>query len=296
MKPIVASVKSATQLRRGGPRLLALAAAIVGALLIVAIVDVVRPANSARGPNKQCPEVKARQMDACASKMGFFGDRSFTVPKNQSAALKFCQQLKESIACIQAYARDCLQGFSRQLMTSLLRRGKQQHNLICSDARSRDDFRNKMSCIADDKINQLHDTMDASIVRYEHIASGRGVEPDSRLSGVCCSYQIFNEDIDATLDRICGKRSPANNNSNNSSTTTTTHELVHKVVGGTAGEFFGLICDGHRSMAECRASSKTGAYMGKLEELTRQVKLGKVRPQHMSLVPVLLEILESSSV
>lgn len=224
-------------------------------------------------------------MDDCASRMGFFGDPAFKVPKNQTSSQQFCQQLKDSIACIQAYSRDCLKGFSRQLMTSLLKRGKQQQSLICQDANAREDFRKRMACIVDDKIDQLHDTIAASIARYEHIASDK-VNPDTRLPGVCCSYQIFSKDLDSTLDKICGKPTRKNN----------AHEFVHKLVGGTTGEFLGLICDGHRSLAECKSSAKTSSYLGQLEEITQRVKQGELRPRHKSLVPVLLEILDGSGV
>lgn len=238
-------------------------------------------AKSASARYSRCAPKRDLEMDTCASKMGFLGDHTFTVPKNLTAMTEYCGQLKESIGCIQSYAHDCLQGFTRQLLTSLLKRGKQQYKLICSTDTSKGDFLAKMACLSDDRIPGFHRCMDASIARFEYIESQ--ARPEHRLPGVCCSYQIFNRDVDATLSRICG--------SNSSST----GELVHRLVSGTAGEFFSLICDQHRSLAECKASSKTGSMLPHLEDVTRRVEAGKLAPKGKSLVPVLLQILDASA-
>lgn len=253
---------------------------VVWALLAAAYLSQVE-ARSASARYSRCPAKRDQEMDTCASKMGFLGDHSFTVPKNLTAMSKYCGQLKESIGCIQSYAHDCLQGFTRQLLTSLLRRGKQQYKLICSSDGSMVDFLDKMGCLSDEKIPSFHKCMDASIARFEFIESQ--ARPERRLPGVCCSYQIFNRDIDTTLSIICGP------NSSN------TGEFVHQLVSGTAGEFFNLICDQHRSLTECKASSKTGPMMAALEEISSQVESGKLRPRGKSLVPVLLEILDASA-
>jgi len=232
----------------------------------------------------RCPVEREREMDTCASRMGFLGDHTFKVPKNSSSMELFCNDLKFSISCIQSYSRDCLQGFTRQLLNSLLKRGKQQYSFICNTDESKENFMNKMSCLTDEKIPSFHSCMDASIARFEYIASR--VRQDARLASLCCSYQIFNRDVDATLDKICGKPSQRAGSTN---------EFVSKIVGGTAGEFFGLICDQHRSLAECRASSKTSNVLNKLEEVSAKVSQGRLQPKNKSLVPVLLDILDGSA-
>lgn len=215
--------------------------------------------------------------------MGFLGDHSFFVPKNVTAMGPFCQNLKDSIGCIQAYSRDCLQGFTRQLLASLLKRGKQQHGLICQDESSKLDFMDKMSCLTDDKIGQFHACMDGSIARFEFIRDR--VRPERRLPSICCSYQIFYRDVDDTLDRVC-RRAGAGDAAN---------KFIHKIVGMTAGEFMSLVCDGHRSLDECRASDKTKDSLRQLEQVTKQVKQGKLAPKSKSLIPVLLDILDNSA-
>lgn len=232
----------------------------------------------------KCPPEKDLEMDTCASQMGFLGNHSFRVPKNVTAMGAFCQELKNSIGCIQSYSRNCLQGFTKQILNSLLKRGKQQHNLICQDEQAKRDFLQKMSCLGDDKIDSLHSCMDASVARFEHIRSH--VRAEYRLPALCCSYQIFNRDLDTTMDRICGPRSASNEGG--------IHEFMHKVVGGTTGEFFQLVCDNHRTMAECQASDKTRDTLKRLEQVTRGAKQGKVKPKSKSLIPVLLDILDSS--
>lgn len=252
--------------------------------IVVALIGGLALTVSASQWQSRCSAERDLQMDVCASKMGFLGDHSFLVPKNLTAMNKFCTNLKQSINCIQSYTRDCLNGFTRQLLTSLLRRGKQQYNSICNDDNSRAEFLKKMSCMSDDKIDTFHGCMDASIGRFEYIASDK-VNQESKLQSLCCSYQIFNRDVDSTLDKICGK--PVDRKSS-------INQYVQRIVGGTAGEFFSLICDGHRSLEDCKASRKTSSVLPKLEETTRLVTERKLKPKNKSLVPVLLEILDSS--
>lgn len=237
------------------------------------------------GPKSRCPAEREDQMDQCASKIGFLGDHSFVVPKNVTAMEEYCGHLKDSIGCLQAYSRDCLQGFSKQLFTSLLRRGKQQYSLMCRDDQARKDFINKMSCLVDEKIGQFHSIMDASISRFEYIASDN-VRSDSRLVSMCCSYHIFLRDVGNSLDKICGKPAQRRGSIN---------EFIYKIVSGTAGEFFGLICDNHNSLDECRTSKKTNQVVGKLEEVTAKVYQGRISPKGKSLIPVMLRILNDSS-
>lgn len=229
----------------------------------------------------KCPAKRDAEMDACAAKMGFLGDHNFTVPKNLTSMSQYCGQLKESIACIQSYAHDCLQGFTRQLLTSLLKRGKQQYKLICQTDDSKSDFLNKMACLTDDKILSFHHCMDASIARFEYIDAH--ARSHTKLPGICCSFQLFNRDLDTTLSSLCGDKA------------STTGEFVHKLVSGTAGEFFSLICDQHRSLAECKASSKTAPMMEGMESIQGLVHAGKLKPKNKSLVPILLQILDGSS-
>lgn len=228
----------------------------------------------------KCPASRQLEMDACASRLGFLGDHSFVVPKNLSAMDAFCGQLKEPIGCLQSYSRDCLQGFTRQILTSLMRRGKQQHSAICQSDAARAEFVAKMACLADDKIQQLNSCLDASVARFEFIRDQ--VRAEGRLPGLCCSYQIFSADSGQTLERLCGRTSEA-------------RRFVQKLVTGTTGELFQLICEGHRSMDECRASDKSRDTLARLEQVTKQAKAGKLKPRSKSLIPPLLDILDSSS-
>lgn len=260
--------------------LICLAAVTVTLILTVTLTNSVDAQRRSK-----CSPARDQQMDLCASRMGFLGDHSFRVPKNVSAMGPFCDDLKSNIACLQSYMRDCMQGFTKQILTGILKRGKQQHSTLCRDDATKRDFLNKMGCLTDDKIGQFHLCMDASISRFEYIRSS--VKQENRLPGLCCSYQLFNEDIDETVGRLC----PANiaGNTNNK-----IDEFIHKIAGGTAGEFYHLICDGLRSLEECRANDKTRDSLKKFQQITRQVKEGKTRPKAKSLIPVLLDILDNS--
>lgn len=217
--------------------------------------------------------------------MGFLGDHSFVVPKNVSQMATFCQQLKDSIGCIQSYSRDCLATFTRQLLTSLLKRGKQQYSQICNNDQTKANFITRMSCLSDQKINQFHNCMDASIARFEYIASDK-VDKSNKLLSLCCSYQIFSRDVDQTLSKICGQPKQVAGSIN---------DFVSRIVSGTAGEFFGLICDNHRTLDECQKSTKTSSLVPKLEQITEQVHKGQLRAKNKSLLPVLLDVLAYSN-
>lgn len=253
--------------------------------LHLAVILLLTLAATVDGRQLKCAPERELQMDACAVKLGFLGDRSFVVPKNLTAAAQFCSELKNAIQCVQSYSRDCLSGFTRQLLTSLLKRGKQQHSFVCHDERAQLNMMRKMACITDAQIGQLHACMDGSVARFDYINSNK-VSADNKLQSLCCSYHIFNREVESTLDRICTK--PVQRSGS-------THEFVERVVSGTAGEFMGLICDQFRSMDECRNSRKTANQLAKMEEITKLVNEGKLRSKNKSLVPVLLEILDSSA-
>lgn len=255
---------------------------IVLAVITLAQSTLIKQINGQRSKSK-CSSDRDLQFDVCSSRISFLGDRSFKVPKNDTSMSTFCSDLKSNLACIQTYTRDCLQGLTRQLLTGILRRGRQQYSSMCNDLASKSNFVSKMSCLTDEKIGSFHGLMEASVARFEYVASK--VKPDSRLPAICCSYQIFNRDVDSTLDQICGKPSNVRGS---------TKEFIQRIVGGTAGEFFALICENHRSLEECKASQKTQLVVPKLEEITIKVNEGKLLPKNKSLVPVLLEILDSS--
>lgn len=251
---------------------------ITTSLLIIVILN---NQSTTQARKSKCSAERDRQMDTCAAKMGFLGDHSFVVPKDLNGMGKFCAELKDSIGCIQSYSRECLQGFTRQLLSGLLRRGKQQYNSICDSNNTKRQFMKRMSCLTDDKIQTFHSTMDASIARFEFISSK--VKSDLRLPALCCSFQIFSRDTETTLDKLCGK--PVDRK-------TSTQEFVQKIVGGTTGEFLGLICENLRSIDECKVSVKTSQSMMELEDVTSSVASGKLRPKNKSLIPVLIEVLD----
>ena len=259
-------------------------AAVSAACLLAIVLLTLSGPSGAQANGAKCPPARHEQMDNCAAHMGFLGDHSFRVPKNTSSMSTICGQLKESIQCIQSYSRDCLQGFTRQILMSLLKRGKQQYNLVCQDEKARSNLIDRMSCLAEDKMERVHSCMDASLMRYEFIRSN--VSAQSRIPSLCCSHHIFERDLEATLERECGKRSSKSANG--------VQEFFHKLVGGTTGEFYQLMCDRHHSMAECRASERTRDWLRKLEQVTKEAKAGKLKARSKSLIPPLLEILESS--
>uniref|UniRef100_A0A6G1SBB0 Uncharacterized protein n=1 Tax=Aceria tosichella TaxID=561515 RepID=A0A6G1SBB0_9ACAR len=243
-----------------------------------------KPIEAAASSRKsKCPQARELQLDDHAARLGFLGDHSFRVPQNLTRMGAFCGQLKESVGGIQSYARDCLQGFTRQILTTIMKRGKQQQSSICQSDSSKQDFMQRFSCLRGERIAAFHGCMDASVARYEFIA--KEVPTENKLPSLCCSYQIFYQDMDDTLAQLCG----------NGRKDSETSKFVQKFVTGTTGEFLRLVCDDHRSMDDCRSSKKTSESLKQLQEITKKVKQGKLAPQGKSLIPPLLEILDASS-
>lgn len=255
-----------------------------------------------RAAAKKCPAARERELDEYASHMGFLGDHSFRVPTNLASMSAFCDKLKNSISNIQAYSRECLAGFTRQILNVFMKRGKQQQASMCQADANKLEFMTNMACLKDEaRILQFHKCMDGSIGRFEFIM--REVKSENRIPVLCCSYQIFFKDVDETLTRVCGGSGAATNGNRGAlsnataaaSATAVANKYVQKLVVGTTGEFIQLACDDHRSIEDCRASPKTRDYVDKLQQLTKRVKEGKQVLNHKSLLPPLLDILNSGN-
>lgn len=230
----------------------------------------------------KCPAERDRQMDACAVRMSFLGDHSFRIPANVNAMQSFCADLRDSIQCIQSYVKDCVQGFTRQIVGGIMKRGKQQYSSICSSDSNKKNFLNKMSCLNGNKIGKFHSVMDASVARFEHIDSDQ-VKPDDKLLALCCSYQVCQRDVDTTMYKVCGSRDHS------------TKDFIKKIANSAGGEFYNLICEGHRSIDECRASDKTAQALAQFEDITAKVHDNKLSPKAKSMIPVLMRILSKST-
>lgn len=232
----------------------------------------------------RCSIQRDAQMDTCAAKMSFLGDHSFRIPKDLKAMGPFCNDLKESIPCIQSYLKECVStSLPRQIVGGVLKRSRNQASLICSTESGKRNFMQKMDCLKPiDSISKFHNFMDASVARFEFIAT-QEVGSDDKLIALCCSYAIFQRELDITMARACGKDD------------NTTREFIRKVASVAVGEFYQVICEGFRTVDECRASDKTSKIIDRLEQVTTSVKENRKRPNSKSLVPVLLQILNAAS-
>lgn len=149
-------------------------------------------------PAKKCSNERHAEMDKCASSLGFLGDRTFVMPRNVTSMNGFCVTLTKSLRCIQNYARECLSSFPRQVLLTVTRNGRKQYNQLCADDQTKQEFMGKLTCLAPENLEQLHQCMDGSIARFEYVANL--VEADNRISAICCLYQIFRRDIQETVE------------------------------------------------------------------------------------------------
>lgn len=235
------------------------------------------------GRVKRCSAEREREMDSCAAKLNFLGDHSFKVPKDNNSMEAFCSSTKDALNCLQGYSKDCLIGFTRQLFFSMMKKAKQQVNGICGTGDARKVFMTKMSCITDNKMKQFYYKLDASIARFEYI--DEKVRQDSKIPVLCCSYLIFVRDIESTIGNVCGKPNGKPNSS---------FDYINKLAVEAASEFSTMMCDTYRSFDDCKRSDKTSSSLDKLEEVSKKVEAGKLAPKAKSLLPILLDILDSS--
>lgn len=232
----------------------------------------------------RCSAQRDAQLEMCANKMSFLGDHSFTIPKDLNEMKPFCKNLKDSIPCIQNYLKDCVQAsFTKQVVGGVLRRARHQSSLVCSTDSGKRDFMDRMNCLTStESIAKFHTFMDTGVARFEHIATDQ-VSADEKLMGLCCSYAIFQRELDSTMAQACraGDRS--------------SRDFIRKIATASVGEFYTLICEGLRTVDDCRESEKTRKLMQRLEDITANVKAKRLRPTSKSLVPVLLPILSAAT-
>lgn len=232
-------------------------------------------------PSKKCNEERHIEMDRCASSLGFLGDRSFVMPKNVSQMDGFCGTLTKSLKCIQNYARECLSSFPRQVLLTVTRNGRKQHNQLCANDNSKQEFMDKLTCLAPENLEQLHQCMDGSIARFEYVANR--VEADNRISAICCSYQIFKRDIQETVEKTCSSFKNVN----------TTAHYLHEIISTTTGELIDLVCGSYKTFEECKAKPKMAELVSTFTDITTKTKKKQIKPKARSLISLFVGILNS---
>lgn len=234
-----------------------------------------------QAPAKKCNEDRHIEMDRCASSLGFLGDRSFVMPKNVSQMSGFCGTLTKSLKCIQNYARECLSSFPRQVLLTVTRNGRKQYNQLCANDNSKQEFIDKLTCLAPENLEQLHQCMDGSIARFEYVANR--VEADNRISAICCSYQIFKRDIQETVEKTCTSYPNVNQ----------TAHYLHEIISTTTGELIDLVCGSYKTFEECKAKPKMAELVSTFTEITTKTKKKQIKPRAKSLISLFVGILNS---
>lgn len=239
------------------------------------------PVGGGDQPAKKCNSERHAEMDKCASNLGFLGDRSFVMPKNVSQMDGFCSTLTKSLKCIQNYARECLSSFPRQVLLTVTRNGRKQYNQLCANNQTKQEFMDKLTCLAPENLEQLHQCMDGSIARFEYVANR--VEADNRISAICCSYQIFRRDIQETVEKSCTAYPNVNQTAN----------YLHEIISTTTGELIDLVCGSYKSFEECKAKPKMANLVSTFTEITIKTKKRQIKPKAKSLISLFVSILNS---
>lgn len=239
------------------------------------------PVGGGDQPAKKCNNERHAEMDKCASNLGFLGDRSFVMPKNISQMDGFCNTLTRSLKCIQNYARECLSSFPRQVLLTVTRNGRKQYNQLCANDQTKQEFMDKLTCLAPENLEQLHQCMDGSIARFEYVANR--VEADNRISAICCSYQIFRRDIQETVEKSCTAYPNVNQ----------TAHYLHEIISTTTGELIDLVCGSYKTFEECKAKPKMASLVSTFTDITIKTKKRQIKPKARSLISLFVSILNS---
>lgn len=239
------------------------------------------PVGGGDQPAKKCNNERHVEMDRCASNLGFLGDRTFIMPRNVSQMNGFCSTLTKSLKCIQNYARECLSSFPRQVLLTVTRNGRKQYNQLCANDQTKQEFMDKLACLAPENLEQLHQCMDGSIARFEYVANR--VEADNRISAICCSYQIFRRDIQETVEKTCSSYPNVNQ----------TAHYLHEIISTTTGELIDLVCGSYKTFEECKAKPKMANLVSTFTEITIKTKKRQIKPRAKSLISLFVSILNS---
>lgn len=232
-------------------------------------------------PLKKCSEERHIEMDKCASNLGFLGDRTFVMPKNVTQMSGFCGTLTKSLRCIQNYARECLSSFPRQVLLTVTRNGRKQYSQLCENDQTKQEFIDKLACLDSKNLEQLHQCMDGSIARFEYVANQ--VETDTRISAICCSYQIFRRDIQETVEKTCVGSADVNQ----------TAHYLHEIISTTTGELIELVCGSYKTFEDCKAKPKMANLVTTFTEITIKTKKKQIKPRARSLISLFVNILNS---
>lgn len=230
---------------------------------------------------KKCNDERHIEMDKCASNLGFLGDRTFVMPKNITQMDNFCKTLTRSLKCIQNYARECLSSFPRQVLLTVTRNGRKQYNQLCANDQTKQEFMDKLTCLAPENLEQLHLCMDGSIARFEYVANR--VESDNRISAICCSYQIFRRDIQETVEKSCVAYPNVNQ----------TAHYLHEIISTTTGELIDLVCGAYKTFEDCKAKPKMANLVSTFTDITIKTKKRQIQPRAKSLISLFVSILNS---
>lgn len=230
---------------------------------------------------KKCNSDRHAEMDKCASSLGFLGDRTFVMPKNITSMDNFCGTLTKSLKCIQNYARECLSSFPRQVLLTVTRNGRKQYNQLCANNQTKQEFMEKLTCLAPENLEQLHQCMDGSIARFEYVANR--VEADNRISAICCSYQIFRRDIQETVEKSCSAYPNVE----------ATAHYLHEIISTTTGELIDLVCGAYKTFEDCKAKPKMAALVSTFTDITSKIKKKQIKPKARSLISLFINILNS---
>lgn len=222
-----------------------------------------------------------RQLDACSVGLGFVGNHSFKVPKDIRQMTNYCENLRESLNCIQRFARKCLSGLPRQALNSMMRLGKQHSAALCADDKHKSYFVDSLLCLEDSKLEQFYRCMDSSLARLEYISS-KNVTTSAKFPVFCCSHHVFQHHIEKTMREICSGQSVQKQDN--------AIKLINDAILGTTGEFLQLVCGDYKTYQDCKKSAKVRDYVTELESVTSRVAKGLLKPSNSSLSTLTLQI------
>ncbi len=70
-------------------------------------------------------------VDECGKNILVFGNRDIKIPKEKEELEKHCQNIDNGIKCFRKYSRTCLDAFSSQVISIVVKNGNKMADKVC---------------------------------------------------------------------------------------------------------------------------------------------------------------------
>jgi len=150
---------------------------------------------------KQKCNMTETYVDECGKNLLVFGNRDIKIPKQVEELEKYCQNIDNGLKCFRRYSRTCLDAFSSQVISIIVKNGNKMADKVCKTPSGRNELFEHLQCFKnEEELSEVHLCMDKLIVQLEHMSNITG---DNRIQSTCCSFHMLKECAEQKAFKIC---------------------------------------------------------------------------------------------